>query len=791
MNCTVCLRANLPGGVRCAYCGTHFPPALEFDLNIGEATPASPAPVQAAAFSSAKTGGKLGLLGVLATLAMKAKFLITLFKFGKILTTFGSMLVFIAVYSRMFGWSLAAGFTICIFVHEMGHVFVNWRKGLKQTAPMFIPFMGAVIFIKQFPDDPTVQSESGAGGPAAGGIAALVCLAIGIWTGSAFWLVLAFLGFLINLFNMLPFPPLDGSHMATVFSPKTWGAVLVAILLFLLKAPVGGNAAMLLWGVLVLGCLDRFFHSHDTRHLMATPVVRLRMAVIYLVLCLGLTSGAQVATSRLAALGPSALLSTGARTSWTSPSAPARRSTALARQRMQADARASADSLTPEQWERVFLVLGVAASVVALVFWLITAIMLQAASGRRFAARGFSTAGAMCGLLALLFVGIRFSALIRHNAAALLWAYFLASTAALFFAGYMMWHRKVAERTGLSAMTARCMAWAAGGALLAAYIGTNPFVVVAVAAITGVWYARFRWMAFVAAAHLAESLNLQERAVRMLHRALALKPDAESSARLWHKIALLENARTCGGPALAALEAADSLFPLLPAARAVAAPNSITTLSLKSSAYILLDRYGDALGCCESILQAPPDDPQGAARLWLVHYRLAQSARYRGWWDEALAQADLCLRTMRGGNRLTAGLHGVRALALLDQGKTEEARAACDQALKASREPQAESRTEALRGEISLRAGAPADAEKQTARALRLAPDNLEIRFTRGRALIAAGQRTEGETMLWEMARAYPLEHWGRCAERTLNPPPEPEPSSSEAALAAVDGFVL
>ncbi len=305
MKCIACSRTNLPGGIRCVYCGTHFPARLDFDIQ----TPVAPA--SAAGSGATETAGKAqsspirnrGLVGTLAILALKAKSLLVMLQFGKIALTLSSMFVYIAVYSRIFGWTFATGFAICIFIHEMGHVTVNWMKGLKASAPMFIPFVGALIFIKQFPNDPKIQSESGAGGPAAGLLAALGCYTIGRITGSPFWFALAGFGALINLFNMVPFPPLDGSHIVTVFSPRIYTAVLLTLLITAIKlgfAGALGHYSLMLLFILIVGFIFRLGHVTDTRHLLAPPVVRVRMAFVFVGLCLGLTLVGAASDSSLA-----------------------------------------------------------------------------------------------------------------------------------------------------------------------------------------------------------------------------------------------------------------------------------------------------------------------------------------------------------------------------------------------------------------------------------------------------------------------------------------------------------
>ena len=293
--CAACQRSNLPGGVRCIYCGTPYPPTLDFDLGENSAPSApraagsdTPRPASAAS-STLKQGRAAGAVSSLGLLLLKGKSLLTLLKVGKIALTLSTMLISIAVYAQLYRWPFAAGFVICIFVHELGHVFVNWRKGIPQSAPMFIPFLGAAIFVKRFPDDPTSESESGAGGPIGGTLAALVCFLIGHLTGSPFWYALAGIGFIINLFNLAPIWQLDGAHIAAVFSPRLWNGVMLVMLLVALKFPLGG-----VWIVLAANLLARISgSSNGSRYLLASPRAGLRMAAIYVLLCVGLSYGIQ------------------------------------------------------------------------------------------------------------------------------------------------------------------------------------------------------------------------------------------------------------------------------------------------------------------------------------------------------------------------------------------------------------------------------------------------------------------------------------------------------------------
>jgi Zn-dependent protease len=164
----------------------------------------------------------LGPLGVAAIFILgKMKFLIPLLKVTK-LGTLLSMLVAVWAYTLFWGLPFALGFVLLIFVHEMGHALVMRQQGVQAGAPVFIPFVGAVIAMKSHPRNAWVEALIGIGGPALGTVGALVCLLVAWSTGSLFWYALASTGFLINMFNMIPISPLDGGRIVGVISRWIW-----------------------------------------------------------------------------------------------------------------------------------------------------------------------------------------------------------------------------------------------------------------------------------------------------------------------------------------------------------------------------------------------------------------------------------------------------------------------------------------------------------------------------------------------------------------------------------------
>jgi Zn-dependent protease len=170
-----------------------------------------------------RIGGAIAALAALVAKFFAAiKGLVLLLPKAKVLTTAGTALVSVAAYSLWFGWWFAAGFVVLIFVHEMGHVIQLRREGVKASAPMFIPFMGAVITSRSLGDSALAEARVGLAGPVLGTVGAAACLVIGEVTNSDFFRALAYIGFFLNLFNLLPIVPLDGGRAMAAMAPWMW-----------------------------------------------------------------------------------------------------------------------------------------------------------------------------------------------------------------------------------------------------------------------------------------------------------------------------------------------------------------------------------------------------------------------------------------------------------------------------------------------------------------------------------------------------------------------------------------
>jgi Zn-dependent protease len=225
-------------------------------------------------------------------LATKLKAILLLLPKIKILTTSGTMLVSIAAYTLFWGWQFAIGFVLLLFVHEMGHVIQLRREGIQASAPMFIPFLGAVVMAKSMGDDAAAEARVGLAGPILGSLATLVPLGIWLATGNEFWQALAFVGFFINLFNLLPVLPLDGGRAMAALSPWVWFVGYAGLVALTFAFP---NPIMFL--ILLFGGMESWkrwknrntpeakaFHAIPTR-------TRALVAVVYLGLAVALAVG--------------------------------------------------------------------------------------------------------------------------------------------------------------------------------------------------------------------------------------------------------------------------------------------------------------------------------------------------------------------------------------------------------------------------------------------------------------------------------------------------------------------
>jgi Zn-dependent protease len=218
-------------------------------------------------------------------------------KFGTVLLKFKflfSIFVSAAFYVWYGGWWFGVGLVVLLFVHEMGHVLEAKRQGLPVSAPLFIPFLGAMITMKQMPQDAWNEAKVAIAGPLVGSAGAAGFWVAGEATNSNHLRALAFLGFLINLFNLLPVVPLDGGRIVGALHPALWAVGFLALLGLVFLRP---NPILII--ILVFSGLELWQrwqvrdHPELQSYYRVKPSQRAIMAVLYFGLAALLVVGMQ------------------------------------------------------------------------------------------------------------------------------------------------------------------------------------------------------------------------------------------------------------------------------------------------------------------------------------------------------------------------------------------------------------------------------------------------------------------------------------------------------------------
>jgi Zn-dependent protease len=165
-----------------------------------------------------KALGPVGVIGiVILKFIGKIKFILPI-----LLKTGGSMVLMVGVYASIWGWKWALGFVLLLLLHECGHLIVAKWFGLAVSAPMFIPFMGAFIALKEAPRNAWMEACVGIGGPILGSLAAAICHALGLALNYPLLIALGWSAYFLNLFNLTPVGMLDGGRIVTALSPWLW-----------------------------------------------------------------------------------------------------------------------------------------------------------------------------------------------------------------------------------------------------------------------------------------------------------------------------------------------------------------------------------------------------------------------------------------------------------------------------------------------------------------------------------------------------------------------------------------
>src|SRR3954453_18610835 len=228
--------------------------------------------------------------------AAKLKAILLLLPKLKLLTTSGSMLVSIAAYTLIWGWKFAVGFVALLFVHEMGHVIQMRREGVPISGMLFIPFLGAAVGARSMGGNALAEARIGLAGPVLGTLGAAALVPLAHATDSDLLLALAFTGFFLNLFNLIPLVPFDGGRAMAAMAPWMWFVGFAAMGAFFAFFP---SPFLIIF--LVLGGMEtwrrwkgRHNEEGNEAYYRVPPAQRLIVAAVYIGLIAVLAVGMDV-----------------------------------------------------------------------------------------------------------------------------------------------------------------------------------------------------------------------------------------------------------------------------------------------------------------------------------------------------------------------------------------------------------------------------------------------------------------------------------------------------------------
>ena len=258
--------------------------------------PAQPGPTR-----GRRSGLVAGILAFLGLVLSKLSYIgLFALKFKSLLVTAISTGVTALIYAQLFGWAFGVGIVLLILIHESGHVVVARIMGMPVTLPVMIPFLGAFVSMKQQPRTVAQESIMAIGGPVLGSIAAGLCylgyLSMPDSSTGQLLRALAYFGFLINLFNLIPLTPLDGGRVTSLLSKwfNVAGLVIAAgLLLFELQS--GTSVSPVLFLVLIFGAFSTWQRFRSTQLNPAYYAVgaqtKVVVGLLYLALLLALGLG--------------------------------------------------------------------------------------------------------------------------------------------------------------------------------------------------------------------------------------------------------------------------------------------------------------------------------------------------------------------------------------------------------------------------------------------------------------------------------------------------------------------
>ncbi|HZX68956.1 MAG TPA: site-2 protease family protein [Candidatus Elarobacter sp.] len=218
----------------------------------------------------------------------------------KLLLSAGSIFLSLWFYALLFGWKFGVIFILQILVHEMGHYMTFRSYGVPVSLPMFIPGLGAFVS-SPMTDDPARNAVAALMGPVYGVLAAGACWSCGLITGDPFWIAAAYVGFFLNLFNLIPAYPFDGGRVAGAIDGRIWLVGVALLVGYVVLFHAYGVFTMLILAFVLISSIPRGIAAWrgqvDPREHIVEPRQRVILAIGYFGLIAFAVAGAAATVS--------------------------------------------------------------------------------------------------------------------------------------------------------------------------------------------------------------------------------------------------------------------------------------------------------------------------------------------------------------------------------------------------------------------------------------------------------------------------------------------------------------
>jgi len=215
----------------------------------------------------------------------------------------GSMVITVAAYATKFRFGLVVGFVLITLIHEIGHAVVIRAKGLRTGFMVFIPFIGGAVTLKDQPRSAYDDAQIGLAGPLFGTAASLLALQVFKWNGNPLYLLIASVGFILNLLNLIPLGVLDGGRISAAITKWMWLFGGGAVIYKTIRQP---NPLMIV--ILVLAAFQVYAsimrEKNERSFYDITVAQRTAIAVAYFTLVVFLGHQTYMALDRLTLLAP-------------------------------------------------------------------------------------------------------------------------------------------------------------------------------------------------------------------------------------------------------------------------------------------------------------------------------------------------------------------------------------------------------------------------------------------------------------------------------------------------------